>query len=274
MCRKCACRCRCRPAARPPAPAPGRSGGRGWASGRARRSAQPGARAPRGSPAAGAPAASRASTRSGSSLQVFRQIERPARGSRACTGWRARSVGWRSETIRMSRPRCSSAGDLLGDEGLRQARIALQDEGDRGTDSSAAMRRCTARRCALGAPALDARLRSGGASQLRASRLTLSMPVEQARARPRRTGACCCGSCAQRRRHRARVAAAVVGQHRDQPELRRARGRGCTARAAAVRGTISAALVEATGSRRTCCSRPSRRRRRRAPSGSRAARRR
>ena len=74
----------------------------------ARQVGEPDHGARRHSPAARGPARQPARTRRGASFRYSGRYRTGAR-IRSCTGWRARSVGWRSDTIRMSRPRRSSA---------------------------------------------------------------------------------------------------------------------------------------------------------------------
>ena len=108
-------------------------------------------------------------------------------------------------------------------------------------------------------------------SHFRASAVDAGHAVEQPGDRPPRRAAAAAAA-AQRRRHPARVVAAVVGQHRDEARASAARwARMYCSRRGAVRGTISAALVERQHLAERVVAAHRDDARRRAPSGSPAA---
>ena len=197
-----------------PARRPGRSGGRDWASDRAASRAATGA-APRDSRAGGAPRASRA-TRAAARARHIPADTGPGASISRCTGWVARSVGWRSETMCELQAALLEAAQFLGDEGLRETRIALEDDGDGWRRDG---RRQTGHRWGARYGRANATLaRSGSVSQRSASRLRLPRPSSRPGTTTSRRQALL-RQMAQRRGHGVGVALAVVDQHREQAEI-------------------------------------------------------
>ena len=184
---------------------------------------------------------------------------------RRCIGWTRVSVGCRSDQISSRNAALLERQDLLRDEGLGQARIALDDDGDPPARASGAA-------CMT---ALFGRLVASAARSGRSSRASAKRAPDDGRARragpgctTSRTAAAGSAGWRKRRRHPLAGRALPVSSLTACARARaaRPRRRGCAAPGGGGCAARSGRACRATGSRRRCCSRPSRRRRRPCPS--------
>ena len=168
-------------------------------------------------------------------IEIFGQVGDAAPG---CAVHRVdgASVGCRSDQISSGIPRCSEAEDFLRDEGLGQARIALDHDGDPAPSAP--------RMTALIRPLAHGDRRRPSRAACREARSDDSRGRRAGpERRPSEGAAGPAGRGAPRAMRAGSRAASSVAQHAHEPEPLGLRRRGCTVPAAGVvRGTIRAGL--------------------------------